>query len=202
MHIGKKNRNCIWLIPFLNVLIIKSKAKSLSFEAVFFGSVASIAAICGQSFAKVNDDYIQPLSLFMIYSGLHGSNKSSAISIQKTSFSEMEIFCRIVTEPTTSAFSENQMVSSEKYTPTSSSSSVEHDTVSMKMSRSAINSSKIFLNLILIYLIQFTKIGYGLTINAFEYRYLVVTPENLYSFLKRDKFMHIFNAFVLKITVN
>jgi hypothetical protein len=110
--------------------------------------MASIAAICGQSFAKVNDDYVQPLSLFMIYSGLPGSNKSSAISIQKTSFSEMEIFCRIVTEPTTSAFSENQMVSNEKYTPTSSSSSVEHDTVSTKMSRSAINSSKIFLNLI------------------------------------------------------
>ena len=68
----------------------------MPFESVFFGTLASIAGICAQSYAKIHDQFMQPLSLFIIYSGLPGSNKSSAISIQKHAFSEMEIFCQIV----------------------------------------------------------------------------------------------------------
>ena len=99
----------------------------MPFESVFFGTLASIAGICAQSYAKIHDQFMQPLSLFIIYSGLPGSNKSSAISIQKHAFSEMEIFCQIVKPPL------------DQNTKEDLPSSDPNQTV---QSRSAINSSK------------------------------------------------------------
>ena len=91
--------------------------------------MASIAGICGQSFVKVHDDYMQPLSIFVLYSGLPGSNKSSAISIQKNEFSEMEKFCQIL---------KKKEISDNNEEATSSLSDSNESEA-----RSAINSSKI-----------------------------------------------------------
>ncbi len=112
----------------------QSFSKSVPFESVFFGSIASIAGICGKSFTKVFDEYVQPLSLFVIYSGLPGSNKSSAVAIQKHEFSEMEIFCEIV-KTSEKIFQREDFLSSES----SNQTVVEQ---SLTNCRSAINSSK------------------------------------------------------------